>query len=159
MPAGYIYSSRIGAVRTGGSATFLRTIQRGNAAQYEVITSSTTPNLRIAATGAAGSTTVPTWAAIALATFIPTNVATHVSAVVASPNNGAAVMVAPNNDYGAYNSTTNPPPVVIGASSGVDARCVSFTLVLEEANIYWATPGTTGHFIAILGWADAVNAS
>jgi hypothetical protein len=159
MPAGYIYSYRIGAVRTGGSATFLRTIQRGNAAQYEVITSSTTPNLRIAATGAAGSTTVPTWAAIALATFIPTNVATHVSAVVAAPNNGAAVMVAPNNDYGAYNSTTNPPPVVIGASSGVDARCVSFTLVLEEANIYWATPGAAGHFIAILGWADAVNAS
>ena len=64
-------------------------------------------------------------------------------------------MVAPNNGYGAYNTTTNPSPVLVSAAAGT-GWSASFDFLLESSSIY-----TTNNFggsgfsrIFAYGWED-----
>jgi hypothetical protein len=152
MPSGYTYKMRVGAIRTGGSATFVRIRQVGNRAQYEVITSSTTPNYPIIATGAAGNVTTPTWVAVAVANYIPPT-AVSIKGFAGGSGNGVAI-VAPNDDVDTYSDTTNPPAV----SRSNTANQATFDFVLESTNIYWANNEAAGRLMC-MGWVDAVNAN
>jgi hypothetical protein len=149
LPSGYTYKARIGAVRTkSGSAVFLGTIQYGRRVQY----TGTPPNL---ASGTAGSTTVPTWSAVAVANFIPTT-AFRIFGHLSLPTSGATGMAAPNNSYGAYNAASNRPPCSIslaGLASG--AASIPFDFVLESTNIYWAANGANSEFVC-MGWEDNI---
>jgi hypothetical protein len=156
MPTGYVYKYRIGAVRTGGAATFLRTIQKGNRAQYQVIAASTTPNLPAMATGTAGNPGTPTWVSVSTSNFVPTT-ATSISGVVNLPVVTGSIIVAPNNAYGARGSATNPPAIDIEASA--TGMVVPFTFVLESSNIFWASSGSANNGLFASGWVDAVNAN
>lgn len=159
MPSGYVYKYRIGAVRTGGSSTFLRTLQKGKRAQYEVIGSSTTPNMPIVVSGTSGSPTTPTWTAVGISNYVPTT-APIIRGVLFgnSMDTAGGAIVAPNNSYGAYNSTTNPPPIAFSATAATDAMAIPFELVLESTDIYYASVEATAG-VACMGWIDSVNAN
>jgi hypothetical protein len=162
MPSGYTYKMRVGAMITGAASTFLRTLQRGNKTAYQVITSSTTPNLPLVASGTAGSVTTPTWVALAVrgatgsggASYIPST-ASEIQGTIQSTA-GLNVMAAPNNAYGGYASTTNPPPAY-AYDYRVDA-IGSFDFILESSDIYWASNATAGG-LWVKSWVDTVNAS
>lgn len=159
MPSGYLYKYRIGAQRTGGAATFNRLAQKGNRAQYVVVSGSVTPNLPQMVSGASGSTTVPTWTSVATGNFVPTTAVRIMGLISGTNGTTHQVMAAPNNQYGAYNSSSNPPPVAF-ASDPAAAQAlgkVPFEFVLESANIFYAA-SAGGTFMNILGWIDSVNA-
>lgn len=150
MPTGYTYKYRVGAIRTdGAAATFERVLQKGNAAQYVVVTGSTTPNYPLMSTGTNGNTTTPTYVEVSTSSYVPPT-ATCIGMSLGA--NGGTCMVSPNNSTGAYNSTTNPPPIGLGSGT------VPVDMVLESSSVYWAA-GNASAFLACTGWVDAVNAS
>jgi len=155
LPSGYTFSYRVGAIRTGGSATFIRIKQVGNRAQYVVVTSSTTPNVPQMTTGASGDPSVPTWTAVATGNYVPPT-AVRIQGFAGFAASGTNLIVAPNNDYGAQGSTSNPPPISLAfANNGV--MFFPFDWVLESTNVYYASSGAGG-LMACTGWTDAVNA-
>jgi hypothetical protein len=142
-----VYAARVGAVITkSGSATFVGTNQYGNRAQYTGLA----PYL---ASGAAGNTTTPTWASVSLLSYVPPT-AEAVVGFLSVPTSGAIGMVAPNNNYSAYNAASNRAPVS-ASFSGLAGGAISipFTFLLESTNIYWAASGASSQLVC-LGWID-----
>lgn len=157
LPAGYTLSVRVGAVRTDGSTKFYRTMQRGQTVQYVVTSATNTASLVAFPNGSNSSTsaTTPTWGTVAVASYVPPT-AERIKGLLLS--NGATTGVAPNNSYGIYTSTTNPPY----ASTSVAGNYVNttFDMMLESTNIYYYTSianGTNWGFCS--GWVDSVPAS
>lgn len=150
LPAGYLYFLRIGAMKTDGSSALYRSKQVGNRAQYVVTAGSNTASLVQIAAGALGSTTTPTWSSVATDSFAPTAVSVRGVLI----NGGAVAMAAPNSDYGAYNSATNPPPAVASISAGYAVSPYDF--VLESSNLYYAGGGANCKMFAS-GWTDNCN--
>jgi hypothetical protein len=159
MPGSYTYRCRLGAMKTNGSSNFLRTIQKGARAQYQVVAASTTPNLPIAATGTAGSLTVPTWVSVTVnPDYVPPTAITVSGILGCGASSGQHAMAAPNNAYGAMSSTTNPPAIAC-FSAGIDTNTAArtpFEFVLESTAVYWANNTS---ILAITGWVDSVNAN
>lgn len=149
MPGSYTYRIRVGWVRNDGSSNLYRTIQKNQRAQYVVGTNPASA-LQMA-TGSAGNISTPTWVAVATGNYVPTT-ASRILGYIGLGNTGnTAVMVAPNNSYGAFNSSTNPPVASINSSN--NANTTPFDLVLESTNIYWASATATG-LVNVLGWVD-----
>jgi hypothetical protein len=153
MPSGYTAKARLGANRTGGSATFNRVRQLGRRAQYVVTAGSPTPNLPSMSSG-----TQTQWTAVATGSFVPSTASmiAIVGVAVSSASASATVSAAPNNAYTSVSSTAPPPlsytaPV---ASSG----SYSTILTLESTNIYVAMtqPSTGATSVSALGWEDNI---
>lgn len=166
LPSGYTYYARVGWVRTGGASTNLvRLFQKGREAYYVVTPGSQTATLPLMSSGATGNVSVPSWTAVSTSTFVPPTASIiHCTGSVNTngTNNMVIGMAAPNNNYGAYGSETNPPPVTIapvsgtfsgGGTSGV--ANAAFSLFLETSNIYWIAAGTgVTAALACRGWQD-----
>lgn len=155
LPIGYVYYARCGAVNTDGSSIFKRIKQIGNKAQYTVTSGSNTANLPIMASGSAGSTSTPTWASVAVSSYVPTAVARSITGVLHAIGSPTNTMAAPNNAYGAVNSTSNPPPVVANTPGSNGPTAVNFDFVLESSNIYWACD-TANDRLTCTGWIDNI---
>ena len=171
MPAGYNSQARFGAILTTGSAHFNRTLQYSDLSRYVVTTGSTTPHLPVMFSSATGSLTVPTWTGIAVGSFVPPT-ATEITLVAggdlqgtlgATP--GAGVMVAPSTAYGAYNSTSNIPPIVLvesfnttGGFHGVNDTVLG-SIVLESSRIFYVSLQGIGNgqTLYCAGWRDALT--
>lgn len=151
LPSGYTHKARVGWVRTDGTANKypLAFKQIGRNIQYVVAAGSNMAALPIMASGVLGNISGPTWVAAATGAYAPPT-AFAFDGVVAPASNGTA-MVAPNNQYGVYSSTTNPPPVVISANGFCNAK---FRMILETANLYLALG--SGGFLAAAGWEDNI---
>lgn len=160
MPAGYTHKYRVGAIRTGGSATFNRIIQRGNKARYVVVTGSVTPNLPILFNGASGNVNTPTWTSIAVQNATLPATATEIDFIVttSSSSGSQVVIMAPNNNYGPFASLTNPPAFATQMQNDGGIHNQQGNFVLESANIFYASTGASAP-CAIMGWTDAVNAN
>lgn len=142
----YTFYARIGAVQTiHASATLYGTKQVGDLANYIVGLAQTSALPQLDTSGT-GSVTVPTWVAAPVARFVPTT-ASH---ILLSAGTNNALMVAPNNSYGRYDSGTNPPPI---AMSGIGGRNIS-SMMLESTNIYQANNGGASLVLACMGWKD-----
>lgn len=150
MPSGYTFRSRAGWNRTDatGSGTFYRVRQSGRVAQYTTVSATNTATLRAMASGIAGDITVPTWVAVAVANFVPSTAS--IVRVSLAPG-GGTMMVAPNNVYGVFNSTTNGPPLV--ASGGAQVSNITGDVVLESTNLYWAS-NSANCLLRAFGWID-----
>jgi hypothetical protein len=119
--------------------------------------------LPLIAENAAGDTTVPTWVALPVAAFVPPTTV-EIAILVSATGGSCTTMVAPNNAYGPWNSTTNPPPIM-WSNEGTFIFAVE-ELMLESGNIFWAsnpgaqppTPGGTGNTGILLcaGWTDNI---
>lgn len=150
MPGGYTFKYRVGAQRTNGSAQFLRIIQKGNEAHYQVVAASTTPNLPII-----NSANLTTYTAVSISSFFPP-VATRIIGAGRSSSSTGALSIAPNGDYGDHNNTTNPTPCGSESNSGaIDIIC-HWNFIPESTNIYIGSDSAQTYAI---GWVDAVNAN
>ena len=154
MPSGYTYKCLIGAMRVEGAGNLMRTIQKGKDTQY-VVSAATTTNLVSLITGASGNITIPTWTAASVTAAVPP-IATSIDLVLNCGNcNTTGVMVAPNNLYGVYNSTTNPPSMSLRDDGGLIAN-IKGTLILESTNVYYASSSASaGLFVS--GWKNKGN--
>ena len=161
LPGGYTYVQRVGAMYLDGSSHLLNSMQAGSRGHW--MGNTVIGNSSGGAVG--GGVTTPTWAALqvrngGVQAVPPTGTTLRASAIAGVGYLADGILVAPNNTaYGGYNSTTNPPPIVIYATSGANPLPISnpFEWVLQTDNIYWATAGTHC-IITALGWADAVPA-
>jgi hypothetical protein len=157
LPSGYTALGRFGSVRTDGSAHFIGFVQYNRRVQYAV--GNNLSGLPIMASGQSGNTGTPTWTAVAVTSFVPPT-ASGIKLVLFGIFAGPEVMAAPNNSYGAYPSTTNPPPLVIANSVGsASGNSLAGEFALESSNVYYAAfPGGGGSAaaagMACMGWED-----
>jgi hypothetical protein len=160
MPSGYTFKARVGWDRTDGTSALHRIAQYGNRAQY-VVSASITTALPVVATGSSGSTSVPTWTATAVGSFVPSTASVLHGVLSSSTSGGASshsAMAAPNSLYGAVSSLTNPPPaqVTVYDHTGFGtASSVSFSFALESTNIQYASSNANGR-VFCLGWDDNI---
>ena len=152
LPSGYTYFVRVGAVWLDASGYLMRVLQRGNRAQWQVTAGTNTAGMPIMVTSPQGSLAIPTWVAVAWGDYAPPSAA----AIVLSANSGysanSSVMVAPNPNYGAYNSLTNPPPIMSGIGNNAANEAMLAYLIPESSNIYVAMQGNS--VLASFGWED-----
>lgn len=141
MPSGYTAWGRIGSVVMDGSTNIRAFRQLGARTQF-INTGSGVPQL---ASGVAGVNT-GTYVAIPLGAFVP---AVAQSVTVYAYSAVDVVGVAPNNSYGAYNSSTNSPPIDVIMSGGTGMG----ELVLESTNLYWFSTGAAGS-VHLLAYTD-----
>jgi len=153
LPGGYTHKARIGWIRTDASGNKypLAFKQYGRTVQYAVTSGSNVVNMPQMASGSAGSVTTPTWVSVAIGSFIPSS-AVRIKGVLAVGDNGGG-MVAPNNSFGAYNSSTNPPPCSGNWSANMSGTRIGFDFALESSNIYWATINIAAQLYCF-GWED-----
>lgn len=156
MPAGYTMAQRFGAFKTDGSANFYRITQSGRTAQYVVTPTTNTASPWMISNASTGNPATPTWTAFAVtgAGNAAPATATVIHLVIASYGAAGAIIVAPNSNYGAYTSLTNPPPV----SSYWSNVSKTASLLLETGNISIASNNGTGSSVLALGWDDSVPA-
>lgn len=146
LPSGYNFRARVGAIRTSGTATVLRSIQQyNNKAQYRRTGSAPDTNLPIIVSGAAGNITTPTYVSVSVSSFVPPT-AYSIQGLTMSGGNG--ILVAPTNGYGDYFSLTNPAM----AGNGYQAP-TQFSMILEGTDIWWAN-NAAGCALACIGWED-----
>lgn len=144
MPADYTFKKRVGAIRTDASAHFLKMFQNGAKSQYV----NTGAGLPLLAIGIQGSTTTPTWVAVAVAPALPPTAI----AIDLLLSGAAALIAAPNGSYGAYTDADNPP--LLCARIGAQASYKG-SFMLESTNIYVAgTEATSRWFCA--GYTDNI---
>lgn len=154
MPADYTFKARIGWIRTDSTANKypLAFRQFGRRVRYAPASGANITALPLAASGAAGAPNTPTWVAVSVSNFVPSTTS-FISLSLSIIGSGVKALCAPNNNYGAYNSTTNPPPMMAGAASvaNVVTLC-NYEMGLESTNVYWASE--TGGVLAVTGWED-----
>ena len=148
LPSGYTSALYVGAMYVDASGNLMRTKQRGARGHYLVTASTNTTALPAAITGSSGSLTTPTWTAQSIAALVPPT-ADKINIVGFAPS-GSGVMVAPNNAYGAYNSTSNPPPLVL---DGTFTGAVMEEITLEGTSIYYAANSASAGAV-VDGWTD-----
>ena len=151
LPSNWSYFARVGALRINSGGTVVGFVQRGRDVQYEVGTNLAA--LPVIASGSAGSISTPTWVPAALANFVPATAA-KIRLFLAAFTNGTFSIVAPNNAYGALNSTSNSPPLVSPSNGGVSVP-VQGEFVLESTSIYYASDDTAS-ILQCLGYTDNI---
>jgi hypothetical protein len=149
ITANYPFYARIGTARTNAGSNLLATLQKGRRAQY-VVGGVNIANLPFAAIGPAGNLYTPTWVAVALGNYIPPTAS--VVYLVNGVSDSNALILAPNNSYGAYNDHTNPAPVIL-ETPNADFHNIVTSILLENTNFYWAANGASS-FVSVFGWDD-----
>lgn len=153
LPSGYTFKARVGYVRTDASGNLLRTLQYGRRAQYVVGTNPA--STQVMASGANGSPSTPTWSPVATGNYVPPTAATILGTIGSGPASGTCTMIAaPNNSYGPYNSSSNPPPVAFNAATSSQGLVnIPFEFTLESSSIYWASASGSAT-LSCTGWTD-----
>lgn len=154
MPAGYTHKARVGWIRTDSTVNKypLGFTQSGRSVQMLVAPSGNVPNMPLMASGAAGAPDTPTWVSVGVGSFVPST-ASKVKVVLMSSSSSSVVTVAPNSNFGGANSNTNTPPLKAVFNSGGSSEIVNAEIMLEGANIYWAS-GAAGGRLFCFGWED-----
>lgn len=155
MPSGYTHKARVGWVRSDSTANKfpLAFKQEGADVQFAVASATNVLNLPVVASGVAGNVSTPTWTPISLSSFIaPTAARVRGSLYQSVISANAAAILAPNGNYGAIGSATNPPPLVTNGS-GAATMSVPFDFLVESNSIYWAS-NNASILVSIIGWRD-----
>lgn len=155
LPTGYTYFARVGALRTQSATNFfaLAFKQYGRRVQWTPTSGSNLTAPPAIGSGSSGNPTTPTWTAVSWATIAPPTAAS-VKLYLYNPTTGTEAQAAPNNNYGAYTSTTNPPPLAVGNATSATLYISSIAdLVPESSNFYYAS-NATGAALFGLGWED-----
>ena len=161
MPSGYTYKARLGALLTStttASAQLTGTYQYGRRAQWVVGLAATSGLPAISAVQGEGNVSTPTWVAKATAQFVPPTASRLMGSAYLSAAGTYLLMAAPNNSYGAYNSTTNPPPVITAVTTAAIGFTVAtpFDFLLESSNIYTTNNASVANSARLVatGWED-----
>lgn len=155
LPAGYTHKARVGWVLTDATASKnpLSFIQYGRCVQFKVAAGSNLAALPIVASGAAGSTTTPTW--VSFAPKVP-HTAAKAILQAAIPNSGAVgqIIVAPNNSYGGYVTAANLPPLVYSQVAGQTSTYARGDLLIETAGVLYFASSNGNAVVQQIGWED-----
>lgn len=154
LPSGYTHKARVGWVRTDASGNKypLAFRQFGRRVRYAPASGANLTALPIASSGANGSPNTPTWVAVGVSTFVPTT-ASFISLSLYNSGSGVKAICAPNNNYGAYNSATNPPPMLVGAASAANvAVSCCYEMGLESTSVFLGAEAST--LLYVTGWED-----
>lgn len=162
LPSGYTHKARVGWVKTDGSGNKypLAFKQYGRKVRYTVAGNVT--GIPVVQGGAAaGSAVVPTYVSAqvqansATTGLIPSTA--FVAALNLSERGGSSQSIcAPTSSYGAYNSTSNPPPMIGGvASVATSVTSVNYDMILESINVYFAL-GSVSSYLYLTGWEDNI---
>ena len=154
LPAGYFYSTRVGAVRTDSSSKFYRTIQKGRTTQYVAAQTTNTTTYPLLISGASGN--VSANYSMTAVNVTGTNgyaPPTAIAAKMQLSNFSAGSMAGPNNNFGVIGASAGPPqgPPIVANSALVNQM---FEFVLESANVYYASNGA--NYLWLIGWTDSV---
>lgn len=151
MPEGFTHRARVGWVKTDATASknILSFVQTGRRATYKVAAGSNVVAMPIMVSGAQGNLTTPTWVAVSVSGFVPPTASTIYP--VLNTTQGFQQMVAPNNSYGAFSSTTNPAPLLGSPGSSAAYMSIVYGMQLESTNIYVVSAGGN---IFCAGWED-----
>lgn len=159
MPTDYIHKARIGAVRTAAaSAQLLGTWQFGNKVRYKVglAQCSALPLIDSGAKGTYHASSNPlTFATASVSNFVPSTASVIAVRAQTTRSAGAAsfVYVAPNANYGGFQST-NPCPYFSGDSgAAVSNEGGPFDILLESTNLSWVSSAAGGALVCY-GWED-----
>lgn len=148
LPSGYTFASGpLSAVLTDSSGHFLGFKQYGNDWQFVVGNNlSALPQL---ISGASGNPSTPTYTGVSMSAYVPTAIAETVKLTGFLNTGGTSAMIAaPNANYGAYNSNSNPPPMVLDAATVI---CVTEEWVIESSNVYYAS-NETNSSLRVMGF-------
>lgn len=153
LPAGYVFRTRVGWIRTDGSVSKfpLGFTQKGRVVQYLVSASGNLQAVPIMASGIAGNVNTPVWVSVATGSFVPPT-ACQIRLALRGANTGS-VLCAPNAAYGGPNSTTNPAHSSSTVSATTYGAVHRVDMVLESSNVFWASDVST-NLLACIGWED-----
>jgi len=151
LPTGFTYSARVGWARTDGTANKypLSFVQAGRRVTYKVAAGSNVPAMPVLAAGAIGNVVTPVWAAASVSGLVPPTAGSIVPLL--NTTGGYKQMVAPNNAYGGFSSTTNPAPLISSAGTSAAYLTLSYPMLLESTNIFVASEGNN---VFCAGWED-----
>lgn len=155
VPSGYTYYARTPSTwLTDGTANkyLMRLETLGSRTQYVITAGTNTANMPLVASGVLGNVSTPIYVATDIGAFVPPTAS--VIRLVPATFAAGVLSVAPNNGYGAYNSTTNPPPIMTGQSTTFGTS----ELMLESSNIYCAS-SIAQAYLRCLGWTDILGMS
>jgi len=144
LPSGYTYYSRVGAVRTNSSSYLYRMIQYGRSVQYIVDGTILTGSRSIASGSTSGA-----YVACSVSSLVPPT-ASKIYYSVQHTSTAGFVILAPNANYGAITSTTNPPPSGANIDNYVHS---SGEFLLESTSVYYAA-NNAGVSAMCRGWED-----
>lgn len=154
LPSGYTHKAWVAAVRTDGTANKypLSFSKSGRYSQYKVAAGSNLLTLPLVASGIQGAINTPTYIPVSVAPLVPPSASKIV--IVATTGTGTGtLLVAPNNSFGASNSATNPPPLVVGQSGTGTTNTGFISMILESGSVYVAQQTST-NFTQVFGWED-----
>lgn len=155
MPSGYTLKTRIGWIRTDGTANKypLSFLQYGRSVQYQISVGSNVTAMPQFAGGTNGTFDLltPTWAQINVTGVVPSTasqISVHLGATSASGN---SMCVAPN---GAYNGpqSTNPPPLTTVNIGNTVSTPVTGHMLLQFNYIFTAMGPNC--LLLCAGWED-----
>jgi hypothetical protein len=137
---------------SNASKQLLRTQQIKDIIRYVVTPSTNTAALPIMASGIVGSVTTPTCVAVSVSSFVPPTA----MSIIVNPLTGhnGQILVAPNNNYGNQDSTTNPPYYGLYNPGGSNIDAIPVEIMLESTSIYWAS--SVSSLLACIGWKTAL---
>lgn len=151
LPSGYTHKARVGWIRTDDTANKypLAFVQYGKKVQYKVVAASNVTAYPVLASGTAGTLSASTFTPVpvAVANFIPST-AGIIKVNPTCYTSGCCATVAPNANFTGWDTNT-PPPIV----STPDGYNNFGELLLESANLYWASNGSVS-FLRVIGWED-----
>lgn len=162
LPSGYTHKARVGWIKTDGTGNKypLAFKQYGRKVRYSVAGNVTGIPL-IQGGAAAGSTAVPTYVSAQVQANSATTGIIPSTAFIAALNlaergGSSQSICAPSSSYGAYNSTSNPPPMIGGVASAVTSvTSVNYDMILESINVFFALYGTSS-YLYLTGWEDNI---
>jgi len=155
LPAGFTHKALVGWVFTDATANKypLSQIKKDKRVVWKTASGSNVATPRRMANGAAGNPATPTWVPVSTTAYVsPTANSIKVELVNYTAN---AAGVAPNAGYGSVSDYLNPPPIAsffVGGSGGAHSKNTG-ELLLESANIYWASVNEN---LFCLGYEDSV---
>ncbi|ETK18091.1 hypothetical protein [Pseudomonas sp. FH1] len=156
LPPGYTHAARVAWVRTDATANKypLSFSKSGRYSQYKVAVGSNLSALPLVASGIQGAINTPTYVPVSVAALVPPG-ASKIGIVATTGTGTGTLLVAPNNSFGASNSATNPPPLVVGQSGTGTTNTGFISMILESGNVYVAQQTST-NFTQVFGWEDGL---
>lgn len=154
LPSGYTSFARVGstwdAARYFPSAGYpIPFVQYGEDVSIDSGHNGLT-GLQKMTSGSAGNISTPTWFAIITDNFVP-KTAGEIRFIGTVNNN--TIMAAPRNSYGAYNSTSNPPPFVLN-SSGVASAQGRMPIQFISGGHGYLYYASSGGDLYLTGWKE-----
>ena len=159
MPAGYLMSARIGAIRTGPTAGVpMSTIQVGNTVRYKVTGGTNTTSLPLMASGVQGNPAgnAPTVVAVPISSFAPST-AVKIGLSLAGYCANSSAIAAPNNSYVGVpggSSQSSPLSISQGAAQPTQLSATG-DFVIESSNVYYASSASPAG-LSCTGWEDSI---